>query len=257
MRNPRYIETVATVGYRFLCAVEVSGGLTGEGAPAVSRGPGDAAPPRHRFLKAHRRWVWILSAVIAGALFVAVGLLIQKQRHTVEPLHSLAVIPLVNLSGDASQEYFADGMTDELITELARLPGLRVVSRTSAMQEKGLHKPLLQIAGELNVDAVVEGTVTRSRDRVRITAQLIDAKNDNHLWAQSFEGEMSDVLSLQNRVAREIALQTQAVLGPARGGGDDNRRIDPAAHDAYLRGLTCPSLGCFSVGFSAQAANGA
>lgn len=236
MRNPRYIETVATVGYRFLCAVEVSGGLNGEGAPALSLGAGDAAP-RHSFLRAHRRWVWLLAAIFAAVLAAAVGLLIQKRRHA-EPIHSLAVIPLVNLSGDASQEYFADGMTDELITELARIPGLRVVSRTSAMQEKGLRKPLRQIAGELNVDAVVEGTVVRSGNRVRITAQLIDVRNDIHLWAQSFEGELSDVLPLQNSVAREIALQTQIALAPVASTNiGAERRIDPAAHDAYLRGL--------------------
>jgi TolB-like protein len=101
------------------------------------------------------------------------------------------VLPLENLSGDPSQDFFADGMTDELITELAKIPGLRVVSRTSAMHEKGMHKPVRELAGELNVDAVVEGSVVRSGDRVRITAQLIDARADKHLWAQSFEGSSS------------------------------------------------------------------
>ena len=129
-------------------------------------------------------------------------------------------------------------MTDELITELARIPTLRVVSRTSVMQEKAPRKPLRQIARELNVDAVVEGSVARSGDRVRITAQLIDVRNDKHLWAQSFEGPISDVFSLEDSVAREIASQTRVVLTPAACTNvSDKRRIDPAAHDAYLRGF--------------------
>ncbi len=235
VRNPRYIETVATVGYRFLRPVDVSDSLNGQPEPGVSLVTSDAAP-RLRFFRS--RGGWLVSAMIAAALFVAVGLLIQRRWRTAEPIRSLAVIPLVNLSGDASEEYFADGMTDELITELARIPGLRVVSRTSAMQEKGLRKPLRQIAGELNVDGIVEGSVARSGDRVRITAQLVDARSDKHLWAQSFEGELSDVLSLQSSVAPEIALQTQIALAPVASTNiGAERRIDPAAHDAYLRGL--------------------
>jgi TolB-like protein len=144
------------------------------------------------------------------------------------------VLPLENLSGDPNQEYFADGMTDELITELARIPNLRVVSRTSVMGNKGSKKPLRQIVSELNVDAVVEGSVVRSGDRVRITAQLIDVRSDRHLWAQSFEEQAADAISLQDRVAREIAAQAKLALGPPR---REARRIDPAAYDAYLRGL--------------------
>lgn len=181
---------------------------------------------------------WLLSAIIVGAVFVAAGLLIQRRWHAADPINSLAVLPLENLSGDPSQEYFADGVTDELITELARNSNLRVVSRTSAMQEKGTRKPLQQIARELNVDAIVEGSVARSGDRVRITAQLIDVRKDKHLWAQSFEGPISDVFSLQDSVAREIASQTKVALTPAgRLNISDNRQINPAAHDAYLRGF--------------------
>src|SRR6202030_2538463 len=116
-------------------------------------------------------------------------------------IRSLAVLPLENLSADASQSYFADGMTDELITDLAQISALRVISRTSVMVYKGARKPLPQIARELNVDAVVEGTVLRSGDQVRITAQLIEATTDKHLWSHSYEGELRDTLALQNRVA--------------------------------------------------------
>ncbi len=129
-------------------------------------------------------------------------------------------------------------MTDELITELARIPGLRVVSRTSVMQDKGARKSLAQIARELNVDAIVEGSVVRSGDRVRITAQLIDTRSDRHLWAQTFEEPSGDILSLQDNVAREIALQTSSVLTPAARAGMTNARyVNPEAHDDYLRGL--------------------
>ena len=145
---------------------------------------------------------------------------------------SIAVLPLQNLSGDPGQEYFADGMTDELITELARIPNLRVVSRTSVMANKGSRRPLPEIARQLGVDAIVEGSIVRSGERIRITAQLIDARTDRHLWAQSFEGPASDVLSLQDSVAQQIATQARLVLAPP----SPRPPVNPAAHDAYLRG---------------------
>jgi len=122
-----------------------------------------------------------------------------------ERVHSLAVLPLENLSRDPEQEYFAEGMTEALITTLAKIGGWRVISRTSAMQYKGVHKPLREIALELDVDTIVEGTVLRVGRRVRITAQLIDAHNEAHLWADSYERDLRDVLSLQSEIARSIA----------------------------------------------------
>ena len=237
IRSPHYIETVATVGYRFLCPVEVSGGPSGP-TDVPTMPPAGGVEPSHQFFENRGKLKWLFSALLVAALLVGSGWLMQKRRHATDPIHSLAVLPLENLSGDPAQEYFADGMTDELITELARIPSLRVVSRTSVMQEKDPRKPLQQIGRELNVDAVVEGAVVRSGDRVRITAQLIDVRNDKHLWAQSFEGPISDVFSLQDSVAREIASHTKVVLTPAlRTSVSDTRRIDPAAHDAYLRGF--------------------
>jgi TolB-like protein/Tfp pilus assembly protein PilF len=178
-------------------------------------------------------WRWVLLGIAVAALLGA-GLYLTRKSARASAIRSLAVLPLENLSGDPNQEYFADGMTDELITELARIPDLRVVSRTSVMENKGSKKPLRQIASELDVDAVVEGSVVRSGDRVRITAQLIDVRSDRHLWAQSFEEQAADAISLQDRVAREIAAQARLALGPPR---RQARRIDPAAYDAYLRGL--------------------
>jgi TolB-like protein/Tfp pilus assembly protein PilF len=184
-------------------------------------------------------WRWRVWVVAAAGLATIAGLAWWAEGHRVRasgPIRSLAVLPLENLSGSADQEYFADGMTDELITELARIPNLEVVSRTSVMQDKGSKKPLAQIARELGVDAIVEGSVVRSGDRIRITAQLIDARNDRHLWAQSFEERVDDPLTLQDRIAGEIAAQTKAAILPARASGGGTH-VSPAAYDAYLRGL--------------------
>ena len=152
-------------------------------------------------------------------------------------IDSLAVLPLANLSGDPQQEYFVDGMTEELTTDLAQIGGLRVTSRTSVMQFKDTKKPLPQIAKELNVDAVLEGSVMRSGDRVRITAQLIEAQRDRHLWARSYERDLKDILALQDEVARDIANEIRLKLTPqVRTRLAVTRPIDPEAHDAYLRG---------------------
>ncbi len=179
--------------------------------------------------------VVVVLAVIAAV--VVIGLWLGKRRlQRVGPIRSLAVLPLQNLSMNANEEYFVDGMTDALITELAHIPNLRVVSRTSVMQEKGNKKPLRQIASELNVDAVVEGSVVRSGDRVRVTVQLIDARDDRHLWAQSYEEQMTDILALQDKLVREIALQAQAALAPSQEKLLSGR-IEPGAYDLYLHGL--------------------
>jgi serine/threonine protein kinase/TolB-like protein len=189
------------------------------------------------------------AAVAAGAfVFSAILLWIWNPgdiRHVVAlrggsaQIRSLAVLPLENVSGQADQEYFADGMTDELITELARLGDVRVISRTSVMPFKATHKSLSEIASALHVDAVVEGSVLRDGTRVRITAQLVEAPTDRHLWAQSYEGNVADVIRLQNEVARSVADEIKATLRP-----DQKTRLNitpraivPEAYDLYLQGL--------------------
>jgi TolB-like protein/Tfp pilus assembly protein PilF len=153
------------------------------------------------------------------------------------PIQSLAVLPLEDLSHDPEQEYFAEGFTEALITTLAKIGALRVVSRTSAMQYKGVHKPLRQIARELEVDAIVEGTVLRVGDRVRITAQLIDAGKETHLWAESYERHLRDVLTLQSEVADAIAREIRVkVTAVDRARFADPRPVDPEAYEAYLKG---------------------
>lgn len=189
------------------------------------------------------------SAIVTTAIVLVIVALIatfslpylRQQKTSPSPSRrfgSLAVLPLANLSGDPEQEYFADGMTEELITNLAGIKALRVISRTSVMQYKGTKKTLPQIAKELNVDAVLEGSVQRSGGQVRITAQLIDAPSDRHLWAQSYEHDLRDVLALQSEVARDIADEIRIQLTPQeqrRLGG--SRRVNPEAHEAYLKGV--------------------
>jgi TolB-like protein/class 3 adenylate cyclase/Tfp pilus assembly protein PilF len=154
------------------------------------------------------------------------------------PIRSIAVLPLENLSGDPEQEYFADGMTEALIGDLAKLRSLSVISRTSVMRYKQSDKSLPQIARELDVDGVVEGTVMRAGDRVRITAQLIDARDDRHLWSDRYDRELSDVLALQSDVARTVADQVRIELNPEeRAALTASRTVDPRAYEAYLRGL--------------------
>jgi TolB-like protein len=179
-------------------------------------------------------WIAGLVLILGSAATVTV---LRPRPSPPIAIRSLAVLPLENISGDPTQDYFSDGMTDELITELGQLSDLRVISRTSVMTYKTVRKPLPQVARELNVDAVVEGTVLRSGSQVRITAQLIDAPSDRHLWAQSYEDELRNTFSLQRRVARAIAeqirakltSQEQAALRPVPG-------VNAEAHEAYLKG---------------------
>ncbi|MBZ5563532.1 MAG: protein kinase [Acidobacteriia bacterium] len=161
------------------------------------------------------------------------------ERHGVPlpKIESIAVLPLENLSRDPEQEYFADGMTEELITNLGKISALRVISRTTAMHYKGTKKALPEIAKELNVDAVVEGTVLRSGDRVRVTANLLHAPTDRHLWAETYERDLRDVLALQGDVARDIAGEIKAVVTPDQQGRlAGARAVNPQAHEAYLKG---------------------
>jgi eukaryotic-like serine/threonine-protein kinase len=191
-----------------------------------------------------RRWITAAAAGSAVALLTVV-LIVRGGglRHGLPggagagSIRSLAVLPFTNLSGDPQQEYFADGMTDELITSLAQIAALRVISRTSVMQYKGTHKKLPAIARELGVQAVVEGSVARQGERVRITAQLIEASNDRHLWASSFEREAKDVLFLRGDLSQAITGAIRAVLTPEERTRLGNvRPVNSNAYEAYLRG---------------------
>ncbi len=192
------------------------------------------------------RLVWRVGtglAAVAVVVAVLVGLNVGGWRerllgHAGAPrIESLAVLPLANLSGDPEQEYFADGMTEALITDLAKIGSLRVISRTSVMEYKGVKKPLPKIARELKVDAVVEGSVMRVGDRVRITVQLIHGPTDKHLWADSYERELRDVLAMQEEVARAIAQEIRIKLTPQENARlTGSRPIDPEVYELYLLG---------------------
>jgi len=241
--NPRFIETIASRGYRFLADVTaVQDGQPNDAAsdlagsePLGPEIPSDVGASTHRPAGA---FGWKLSGVVT-ALVLAVFLswLFYSWNRPSSTIHSLAVLPLENLSGDGSQDYFADGMTDELITCLGQISAVRVISRTSAMTYKGTHKPLAEIARELNVDAVVEGSVLHSGDRVRIAAQLIEVPADKHIWAESYEGDFRDTLTLQSKVARSIAEQIRATLDRQEQVAlAKSRVVNPQAYEAYLKG---------------------
>ena len=244
--NPRFVETVARRGYRFLADVTPVD-TAGERLPALETDSlvpppdshrvelvGAGVPPK-RSIRPHAR----TGVGVALALVLAVSLswMLYLQTQSSPKIRSLAVLPLESLSGDASQDYFTDGMTDALIADLGQISALRVISRTSAMAYKRVHKPLSEIARELNVQAVVEGTVLRSGERVRITAQLIQVPNEKHLWAQSYEGDLQDTLALQNSVARAIAEQVQVTLNPQEAAAlEKSKKVNPEAYEAYLKG---------------------
>ncbi len=222
---------------RFNPVAQFAQALTdGPAAPAAT-----ATAPADSSRSPRRRWFALAAGgvlVVAAGAWLLTRTLRQGGATTAGVIRSIAVMPLDDYSADSTQAYFAEGMTDELTTDLASISSLRVISRGSVMQYAGGNRPPApEIARSLNVDAIVEGSVTRAGDRVRITAQLIDARADRHLWAQSFERQSSDVLALQAELASAIASAINARITPA----EQTRlaaapTVDPAAHDAYLRG---------------------
>jgi TolB-like protein/DNA-binding winged helix-turn-helix (wHTH) protein len=240
LSDPEIIETVPKKGYRFLSAVRTVDAAMQPAVPAPTEAERKSQAPAavHKTRSEKKRgWrVWVLSALLvvaaAGCFY-----LYKRSVNARSSIRSLAVLPLQNLSGDPSQEYFADGMTDELITDLAQIHSLRVISHTSVIQFKDSKKSLPEIAAQLNVDAIVEGSVLRTGNSVRITAQLLDARRDQHLWAASYEREMSNVLELQGEVASTVAHQIDAKLTPEEGATlTSHRATSAAAYDALLTG---------------------
>lgn len=207
-------------------------------APASLR---DSARSDAHPRKMSRKWAISLGGLALLALFALlvaanVGGLRDRAWETGH-IQSLAVLPLTNLSGDSAQDYFADGMTEAMITELAQISGLRVISRTSVMQYKGGKKSLPEIARELHVDSVLEGSVLRSGEKVRITAQLIQAFPERHLWAKSYDSDLRDIMAVQSEVARSVAGEIRVKLTPSEAARlQKSRPVNPEAHDAYLRG---------------------
>jgi TolB-like protein/DNA-binding winged helix-turn-helix (wHTH) protein/Flp pilus assembly protein TadD len=255
-QSPRFVETVARRGYRFLAEVQVADAALA-GSPELATPPpspaarsdlttppppveevrdsGDLASTRP---KLSSPLVWKIAGLVLLLLTAALATRKLHSWNRSSPvIRSLAVLPLESLSRDASQEYFADGMTDELISNLGQISALRVISRTSVMAYKHAHKSLPQIARELGVDAVVEGTVLLSGEQVRITAQLIEASADRHLWSQSYEGEVRDALSLQKKVAKSIVDQIRINLNTREQVALTSAHVvNASAYESYLKG---------------------
>src|SRR5437667_1510668 len=234
----QYIETVPKGGYRFVGQISVSQPAAPSATPA-RQSDATTALDAHRVTPKSLRRRIVLGVCVVMTLAVLAWGIGRRVRvgDSRSPIRSIAILPLQNLSNDPQQEYFVDGMTDELITDLAKIGNLRVISRTSVMSYKGTRKSLGTIAGELNVDAVVEGTVLRSGNRVRVTAQLLGASPERHLWADSYQGDLADVLSLQDRVARSIAREIRVSLTPEEQAHLTSMQPpDPEAYDAYVRG---------------------
>jgi len=262
--NPIFIETIPRRGYRFIAPVWDSS-PPGPQKPAREPSEGsEAASKRQEESSVHQvpssnavragnapakrlgtlRVVGVSGTVGAAAavivMIAAMHLFRKPSRISTVPIQikSLAVLPFENLSGDKKQDYFADGMTDELIASLAKIHALRVISRTSAMEYKGSQKPLSQIARELRVDAVVEGTVLRSGDQVRISVELVQVATDRNLWAETYESQLTDVLNLQSQVARSIVSEIRINLTPEEQQRlATDRPVDSEAYDDYLKGL--------------------
>src|SRR3984893_75483 len=234
--SPRFVETLPRRGYRFIASVEHIDDL-----PVHT----ERSPEQRTRLVAvlQPEKLWIALGLVAAILALLLSLNIRgfRQRflrtNAATKVQSIAVLPLENLSGDPAQEYFADGMTEALITDLGKIGELRVISRTSVMRFKDTKKPLREIARELQVDAVVEGTVVRSGDRVRLTANLVQASPEKHLWADSFERDLRDVLTLQDDVSRAIAAGIRIRLTPQEQARLASAHpVNPEAYEAYLEG---------------------
>lgn len=231
----QYIETIPWRGYRFVASVTQDS--SGEPALLMPSAPDNKA--RRASKSTARLAVAAACAAIVIAIAATILLLVKGRNQTFAPsvINSVAVLPLQNLSGDPSEEYFADGMTEELIGKLAQIGSLRVISRTSVMRYKTGGKSLPEIARELNVDAVVEGTVQRSDGRVRVTVKLIHAASDSLLWARDYERDLTDVLKLQSDVARAVADEIRIQVTPEeRARLASARNINPQAHEGYLLG---------------------
>jgi TolB-like protein/DNA-binding winged helix-turn-helix (wHTH) protein/Tfp pilus assembly protein PilF len=238
--SPRFLETLPKRGYRFIAAV---GGTRvpaePEDAPLVNISQPDGSGRQERAPWPRKFW-----RVLAGVCAVLLLGLAARQwivprpgpRFTSGAIQSVAVLPLANLSADPGQEYFSDGLTDELITELAKIGSLRVTSRTSVIGYKGTHKPIPEIARELHVDAVIEGTVQRVGERVRIRAQLIHGATDQHLWAAGYDRDLGDVLHMEYEVARDIAQQVGDHRSESKTQRAGGRQVSAEAHEEYLLG---------------------
>jgi TolB-like protein/DNA-binding winged helix-turn-helix (wHTH) protein/Tfp pilus assembly protein PilF len=227
--NSRFVETIPRHGYRFISGVEEVASVPEESSTS--------GKTRRKIA------IWVGTLAVAGALILIVGLNAGSLRSRIwgkpkaSVIRSIAVLPLENLSGDSTQNYFTDGMTDALTTNLAETGGLTVIARSAAMQYKGRREPPAEIARELHVDALVEGSVVRSGNRVRIAAELVDPATNRNIWSKSYERDLGDIINLQGEVARAIATEIEGRLQPREQALLSRTvTVKPEAYDYYLRG---------------------
>jgi TolB-like protein/DNA-binding winged helix-turn-helix (wHTH) protein/Tfp pilus assembly protein PilF len=243
--KPRFVETIVGKGYRFAAPVISKNGdynlraeTTVLARTEIPLSSHESATPVKT--KISSRSLIVLFGALATLVFISALWVLRRANHTTvsQPqIKSIAVLPLKNLSGDSTQEYLADGLTEDLIGRLAVLPGLRVISRTSSMHFKDTQLSLPEIAKALQVDAIVEGSVIREGNQIRVHAQLIRASSDEHIWAGEYEREYGSVLALQEEVAANIAGRIQASLAPREHSGSAHpRSVDPDAYEDYLKG---------------------
>ena len=253
--SPHFIETLPRRGYRFIGAVNGGSRNGSEPRGLAEAKPGALAevkpdagdqPAGHSRIGAKLAIVGFLSLAVAAAVLLGLNVHGWRDRLFAGPprpqIRALAVLPLANLSGDPEQEYFAEGMTEALIAELGRISAPRVISRQSIMQYKGSKKPLSEIARELKVDAVLEGTVERAGDRVRVIVRLDQVSPEGQLWSNQYNRDIRDLLQLQDEIARAVADEVQVKLNPQeRARLARSRPVDPGAQDDYLRALHFPN----------------
>ena len=258
--NPRFVETVGRRGYRFIAPVSLSAPVAAQGhraiASAAAEIPQEAVAPQPvdtmrepeppadlPIRDAHGRREQLVYSLAAVACLVSAVAILKFWPHPTEPvaeqreIRSIAVLPLQNLSGDSRQDYLSDGLTEAVTTLLAQIADLRVISRTTVMHYKHAEKTTPEIAKELGVDALVEGSVVRSGNHLRLTVQLVQTKNDRHIWANSYDRELQDVVSLEGELSREIAGQIRIRLTPEQiERFAQKRTVDPEAYALYLQG---------------------
>lgn len=237
-QGANFIETIPKRGYRFVAQVERKQERNGD-SPS-RRATNVAAEALWLFANMRRFKIAAVFSLAVAATLLTFYWLPRSQRASASdqgPIRSIAVLPLEDLSGDVGQKYFADGITEAITGDLAQVGSLRVISRSSAMQYRGTSKTVPQIGRELHVDGIVEGTVARAGGRVRVTAEMLDARTDSHVWARSYDRDLRDILSLQSELAGDIAGQVAATLSiQQRRAPVQKRVVNPAAHEAYLKG---------------------
>lgn len=239
--RPVYIETIPRRGYRFIASIKEQAFVSPDFADAAPTAPIGPVQTAREAGKLRLRWRAIAGMALVAILVVTVWIAVRHRKPAAtQPktaISSIAVLPLENLSGDPAQDYFADGITEELIGRLSMIRGLRVISRTSSMQFRDPHMTAPEIAKALNVDALVEGSVIRQGNRVRVHAQLIRASNDEHFWSETYDREMGDVLTLESDIAQSIAQKVEvSITGQEHALLAAARRVSPEVYDAFLKG---------------------